>query len=469
MTLFNFNDLKEALASQAIEFVIRKEFFVSEVIIDSRKSGKNKLFFAFKGENNDGHNFLHEVFNGGCEIAIIEDAEHVNKFHNENFIIVKNCFSALYELAKFSRKRIGAKIIGITGSVGKTGTKEMLKTCLEGYGKVYATIGNLNNHFGLPLSLCNIGQEYQYAVLEMGMNHLNEINALSELAKPDIAIITTIAPAHIGNFNNEQEIALAKSEIFCGLNTEGFAIINGDNKYYEFLRNKAIERGIKSKNILAFGKSDFNQYQLIDIKYQSFNKAVVLVKTINNEKISYDISSSNYSTIFNSLMVVACLDLLKLNIKTGINKLSKIDLQKGRGNIIEIKINQKNITVIDDSYNANIASMKAGLDYLKNLKQLLNKKRSIAILGDMFELGDNSEAMHRELLLYSQQKTDFLVMVGSEMKNLSENVNKIPFKIYQNSNDASIDFKDIINDGDIILLKGSRSMKMENIIKNYVK
>jgi len=469
MTLFNFNDLKEAFGSQLIDFAIRKEFSIDEVIIDSRKSGRGSLFFAFKGQNNDGHNFLNEVFSAGGEMAIIEDATYVTKFQNENFVVVKDCFAALYELAKYSRKRLNAKVIGITGSVGKTGTKEMLKTCLSEYGKVYATIGNYNNHFGLPLSLCNIGKEYEYVVLEMGMNHLNEINKLSDLAKPHIAIITTIAPAHIGNFNNEQEIALAKSEIFCGLNTEGFAIINGDNKYYEFLRNKAIERGIKSKNILAFGKSDFNQYQLIDIKYQSFNKAVVLVKTINNEKISYDISSSNYSTIFNSLMVVACLDLLKLNIKTGINKLSKIDLQKGRGNIIEIKINQKNITVIDDSYNANIASMKAGLDYLQNLKQLLNKKRSIAILGDMFELGDNSEAMHRELLLYSQQKTDFLVMVGSEMKNLSENVNKIPFKIYQNSNDASIDFKDIINDGDIILLKGSRSMKMENIIKNYVK
>ncbi len=237
--LFTKEQLLQALANEIISSNFSTQIAVDEIVIDSRKCAPQKLFFALKGENNDGHDFVEAAFNAGCEVCIINNKELLQKFPDKNLILVKDTFAALYELARYSRARSHAKIIGITGSVGKTSVKEMLKIVFSQQGKTYATTGNLNNHFGVPLTLCNMPQELDFAIIEMGMNHLNEINILSKLARPHLAIITTIAPAHIGNFNNEQEIAQAKSEIFEGLENKGFALINGDNKYCEFLKQQA--------------------------------------------------------------------------------------------------------------------------------------------------------------------------------------------------------------------------------------
>lgn len=388
--LWTKDELIEALGEELLQHNLQPSINVEEVVIDSRKALKNTLFFALKGENNDGHNFLEQVFASGCEAAIIHDVELFAKYSQsensvrilsdsardksqnlatKNLILVKNTFTALYKLAEFSRRKSSAKIIAITGSVGKTGTKEMLKLAFSAQGKTHATIGNLNNHFGLPLTLANMPRDTQFAILEMGMNHLKEIEPLSKLARPHLAVITTIAPAHIGNFNNEEEIALAKSEIFLGLEPEGLALINRDNKYYEFLKNHALKAGIKAENILSFGQNAQSNYCLQSLETKSFAQSIVHASTKNHGKVSYEISSTHKATIINSLIILACLDLTSRDIEKSLATLKTLSAAKGRGEIIEKKIGNKNIIIIDDSYNANVSSMKAGIEYLADLKK----------------------------------------------------------------------------------------------------
>ncbi len=475
--LFNKNELLAALENQALKHNLKNEIVVNEVVIDSRKCAPQKLFFALKGENNDGHDFLEQVFANGCEVALVHDAELLTKFPNHNLILVKNTFDALYEVAKFSRARSTAKIIAITGSVGKTGTKEMLRDAFLQAGKTHATIGNLNNHFGVPLTLCNMPRDTKFAVLEMGMNHLKEIEPLSKLARPHIAVITTIAPAHIGNFKNEKEIALAKSEIFSGLEPQGFAIINRDNKYYDFLKNRALEENVEAQNILSFGQNEKSDYCLKEEASQPISAGAddvikiitkITATTKNHGEISYEIATIHHATIINSLIVVACLDLAVQALAPSLKILENLASAKGRGEIIVRKIDGKNIVIIDDSYNANVLSMKAGLEYLMALKKILHKKRAVAALGDMFELGEKSQEFHDETLKFADNlAVDFVFLAGNAMKNSAKILNN-KCKTFDDSAALALEIKGLLQDGDILLIKGSRGMKMEKAIETII-
>lgn len=456
--LYSKKEILQALKNQIIEENIIGENIIEEIVIDSRKARKNTLFICIEGENNDGHNFILQAQENGCDLILVHKKELLQKY--QNLILVKNTFDALYEIAKYSRSQTKAKIIAITGSAGKTSTKELLKTAFQSQGKTNATIGNLNNHFGLPLTLCNLEKEAEFAILEMGMNHLNEISPLSKLAKPHICIITNVGSAHIENFKNEEEIALAKSEIFHGIKENGFAIINRDNSHFEFLKNQAAKF---TKNIITFGKNQKSDYILQEIITKSINSSFAKVKTQKKE-IELEISLSNQVLIFNSLTAIICLDLIGKNFEKGIQSLKNLETQNGRGKIFETEINNKKITIIDDSYNANLSSVKAGIDFLQDLKMIQNKTRSIAILGDIFELGHKSSEIHQEVLNYAKEKSvDFIICVGQNMKNASEII-KQNFLIFQDSKSAAFAIKNLIKDGDILLIKGSRAMKMEEII-----
>ena len=235
MILWTTKEIAEALLDELKNSINNSEnLSIENVFIDSRKKVHAGLFIALKGENTDGHKYLSQAFENGANFAIVEEVPEEVK--NSNFtsrlILVKNTYKALDKLAEFSRKRTKAKIIALTGSVGKTGTKEMLKLAFSTQGKTFANSGNLNNHIGLPLSLSNLEADCEYAIFEMGMNHLNEITHLSKIARPHVAIITNVGPVHIEFFKNEQEIALAKSEIFAGLEENGVAILNADNIHF---------------------------------------------------------------------------------------------------------------------------------------------------------------------------------------------------------------------------------------------
>lgn len=477
MTLWTKQELISALGDEFITHNLPDklswEASIDETIIDSRKATKHKLFIALKGENHDAHNFLDQVFENGCEIAIIHDKEIFEKFKTlspENkIILVKNTFTALYKLAEFSRNRSAAKIIGITGSVGKTGTKEMLSAAFSTQGKTFATVGNLNNHIGLPLSLCNFSKDCEYGIFEMGMNHLGEIEPLSNLAKPHLAIITNVGPVHIENFKNEQEIAIAKSEIFSGLVKNGIALINHDNKHFEFIKNKALNSKVSQNNIFSFGESESSSYRLLDVNIKSSELSEVKAKTKSDIEISYEISTSHKATIFNSVIVLACLDLLGNNVRKGILTFKNLENSKGRGRTFQSKINDKKITIIDDSYNASVLSMLAGLEHAISLKNALNKNRVVAALGDMLELGDKSLELHEEVIGYLQKlKIDFAILVGEKMALAAKKLDKNICTVFPDSQTASLSIAEFLQDGDILYIKGSRGTKMEKIMEKII-
>jgi UDP-N-acetylmuramoyl-tripeptide--D-alanyl-D-alanine ligase len=471
MSLFTREEIIAALTEELIAHNLPEEIYFDEIFIDSRKVVKNGMFFALKGDNNDGHNFLQQSFESGSVVGLIDNLEFYNS--KNNFILVKNTFSALYKLAEFSRKRSSAKFIAITGSVGKTSVKEMLRLVFFNQKKTFATNGNFNNHIGLPLTLCNVPRDTEIAILEIGMNHLGEIEQLSMLAKPDVAVITSIAKAHIGNFKNEDEIALAKSEIFAGLNKDGIALINGDSNYCEFLEKRAKSfYNIKQQNILTFGKNNNCNYKLLKAVSDECLQSAVNVGICDKNKISYKISSVNKAAIFNSLISVACLDIMRAHINQGLQALENFTDVSGRGKLMFLKVGEKNIAIIDDSYNANVSSMKAGIEYLSDLKKMLHKKRSVAILGDMFELGDEALALHQEVIKCSEHiRIDYALLVGNTMSQAGSSFiqsDDFSCEVFSNLGDLLIKIKTFIEDGDIILIKGSRGMKMEKIIQHIL-
>ncbi len=469
MTLWTKQELIDALSSELLEHKISDNLIVDEVVIDSRKTPESGLFLAIKGENNDAHQFLEQAANNGCKIVLVQDKLSLTQVPNCDFLLVKDTFKALYKLAEFSRRRSTAKIIAVTGSVGKTGTKEMLKLAFSAYGKTYATVGNLNNHFGVPLSLCNFAKDCAYGIFEMGMNHLNEIEPLSRLARPHLAIITNVGPVHIEFFKNEEEIALAKSEIFTGLEPDGIALINRDNKHFNFLKKRAETLG---KKFMTFGKTSESDYSLNYSKIKGVNNADIFITKPSNkcEVASFEISTSNKAAIFNSIIVAAALDILTEDANKGLSQMTKLENTAGRGKAFEVNVAGKNITIIDDTYNASVLSIRAGLEHAIELKTALRKKRIVAALGDMLELGEKSVELHAEVTNYlTELHIDFAILVGKNMESAAKKLPDNSYKSFSDSTAASLEISDLIRDGDILYVKGSRGMKMEKLIENLTK
>lgn len=467
MTLWTKSELLQALSGELLEHNLPNDLEIDEVVIDSRKTPKSGLFIAIKGEKNDGHDFLEQATANGCKAAIVDRLTTHDS--QPTTLLVKDTFVALYKLAEFSRNRSRAKIIAITGSVGKTGTKEMLKMVFETQGKVFATAGNFNNHIGMPLSLCNFSRDCAYGIFEMGMNHLGEIDPLSRLARPDLALITNVGPVHIEFFKNEEEIVLAKSEIFCGLAENGIALINADNAHFEFLKKRAAYYEIKPSNLFTFSEKNPSNYQILQSKILAADLSEVKIKLKNGVEFSYEISSSSAVTIFNSIIVIACLDLLGANLKQAVAALKNLQIPAGRGKVSEVKFGEKNVTIIDDSYNASVLSMRAGLEHAADLKKILHKRRVIAALGDMLELGEKSVELHDEVANYlAQFHIDFALLVGENMTKAAKKLPKNSYKTFPDSSSASLEIEDLLQDGDILYLKGSRGTKMEKLIENLI-
>ncbi len=469
MTLWQISEIKQALKDQIIN-IGKLEVEINQVAIDSRAKTNNGLFVAFEGENNDGHNFLKQAFENGCVAAIVDKIPE-GFAGDERLIYVKNSLQSLDKLAIFSRNRSKAKIIAVTGSVGKTSVKEMLKKVFSSQGKTFATVGNLNNNFGLPLSLCNMQSDVEFGVFEMGMNHSGEIEVLSKIARPHISIITTVAAAHIGNFNSEEEIALAKSEIFSGLCDGGFAVINADNRHFEFIKNQAILKKIPLNNIINFGSKETSNIRLLAVeKAEDFCSKVTIFDTKSKQQISYLINTINQSTIFNSLIAIACLQLVGKDLALGLESLKNLEIPKGRGNLVHIEKNGTKFTIIDDSYNANAASMQAGLKFLSDLKNYQSGSRAIAFVGDMLELGEFSDKEHKAIANYiSAYNIDQVLLVGDFMKDLIAEIK--PEKLighFQNSTLAAQNLQFQPQNGDIIFVKGSRGTRMEKIIEKLL-
>lgn len=423
---------------------------------DTREIKENDVYVGIKGENFDGNLFYEDAFNKGAKIAILEkksiDEDNIKKYDNKTVILVDNSIELLQKLANYKIKNSNVKVVAVTGSVGKTSTKDIVYNTIKTKYRVIKTEGNLNNHLGLPLTILRLKDE-EVIVLEMGMNHFNEISILSKIAMPDIAIITNIGTAHIGNLGSRENILKAKLEILDGMNN-GTLIINNDND----LLHEHLDEIKKKTNVITVGidnKSNYNATNIVDNVFSSEFK-------INNNDFKINVGGKPF--IYNSLVSYAVGKLLNIDDKDIIKGIKEFKLSNNRMELININ----GYTLINDTYNASYDSVIAAIDLVSKS----NYKRKILILGDILELGEFSSKIHEEIGKYIINKNiTSVILIGNEVNNIKKILENNKFnEIYSfKSEELSYNFLDeYLSKDDIVLIKGSHGMNLINIV-NYLK
>jgi len=438
------------------------DWIATGVSIDSRTVGKGDLFIALKGDNGDGHAYVADAIKKGASAAVV--SEIVAGVDEGKLLIVSDTMTALQDLGRAARGRTAATVIGITGSVGKTGTKEFLATAFGALGQTHASVKSYNNHWGVPFTLAAMHPGSDYGVFEMGMNHAHEITLLSQMVKPDISIITTIAPVHVGNFENGIEgIAAAKAEILDGMKAGGKIILNRDNEWFEYLQNAAVKKGIE---VYSFGEAKEADARLDNI-IEAANGSRITA-TIGGEKIDYTLQIAGRHIAINSLSALMAVKLSGGDIKKAAAALSRQEPIIGRGKRETLDIGDKNnpVTLIDESYNANPAAMRAAFKVLALVDPGRGGRR-IAILGDMLELGADGAKHHAELALpLKAANVDLVYTCGKLMKNLHDALPANQRGIHKESSaELAQIVPDVLVPGDVVMVKGSLGSKMGTIVE----
>jgi len=442
------------------------EFQVSGVEMDSRDVRSGDLFIALKGEAMDGHKFIDKAFANGAVAALVDrpvDYPHV---------LVADTSSALEALAKAARARVSAKIIGVTGSVGKTGVKEAIFASLErcSRGTAHRSIRSYNNHVGVPLSLSRMAPRSSYGVFEMGMNHAGEISGLTAQVRPHVAVITTIAPAHIENLGSEEAIADVKAEIFEGLQKGGTAVIPADSPHFERLRDAALKAGAK---VISFGRSEKADMRLLDAIPDAHGGSLVTA-AMGDQRLCYSVAEPGEHWISNSLCVMAAVHAAGGDLGAAGLALAGMGGLKGRGARLRVAVPGGRALMVDESYNANPASMRATLAQLGQTPAT----RRIAVLGAMKELGEFGPAFHAQLaepLL--DANVDYAVLVGPEMVALARELGRglantlgkpLHFAQCENAGEAIAALEEFgLAGGDAVLVKGSNSVGLSRLVAHY--
>ena len=438
------------------------DWIATGVSIDSRTVGKGDLFIALKGDNGDGHAYVADAIKKGASAAVV--SEIVAGVDEGKLLIVSDTMTALQDLGRAARGRTAATVIGITGSVGKTGTKEFLATAFGALGQTHASVKSYNNHWGVPFTLAAMHPGSDYGIFEMGMNHAHEITPLSQMVKPDISIITTIAPVHVGNFENGIEgIAAAKAEILDGMKAGGKIILNRDNEWFEYLQNAAVKKGIE---VYSFGEAKEADARLDNI-IEAANGSRITA-TIGGEKIDYTLQIAGRHIAINSLSALMAVKLSGGDIKKAAAALSRQEPIIGRGKRETLDIGDKNnpVTLIDESYNANPAAMRAAFKVLALVDPGRGGRR-IAILGDMLELGADGAKHHAELALpLKAANVDLVYTCGKLMKNLHDALPANQRGVHkENSAELAQIVPDVLVPGDVVMVKGSLGSKMGTIVE----
>tara|TARA_E500000178_G_scaffold346778_1_gene398952 strand:- start:1159 stop:3918 length:2760 start_codon:yes stop_codon:yes gene_type:complete len=428
------------------------------VSIDSKSVNKGNLFLAINGKNNDGHNFIKEAISNGASNCVV--SKKVKSISKNKIIKVSNTYNFMKKLAFLKRNFTNAKIIAVTGSSGKTTVKDLIGNLLKNYGETYFSPRSYNNAYGVPLSLCNLEQEHNYGVFEIGMSKKGEIGALSKIVKPNIAIITNIAEAHIENFKNLSHIAKAKGEIIDNISSLGSLIVDRDNKYYNYFKSKAKKRKIK---VISVGYNDKSDVKIVKVK-DSLKYKLITIKSFK-KRYKFKIKGQ---LIKNIAFAVAALEVLNLNINKIQNKIKNIKILEGRGKIYKIRYKNLNFNLIDESYNANPLSMKQSILNLSNVK---NNNRKYILLGDMLELGKNTQILHKKLSpIINHSNINKLFIHGDHIMNTYKHVNK---KKRGNILQENSDFKEILlpilQNNDYLMIKGSNATGLNKISKSLTK
>ncbi|MDX3908678.1 MAG: UDP-N-acetylmuramoyl-tripeptide--D-alanyl-D-alanine ligase [Sphingobium sp.] len=429
-------------------------FAVSGVAFDSREVGPGDLFVALKGEETDGHRYIDTALAAGAAGVLV--SEPVAAPH----IWTGDSFAALQALGRAARVRTKAAIIGVTGSVGKTGTKEALFQALDRArpGRVHRSVKSYNNHVGVPLSLSRMPAESAFGIFEMGMNHSGELSALTQLVRPNVAIVTAIAPAHIEFFASEDAIADAKAEIFEGLEPGGTAIIPFDSPQYLRLRNHA-ER--YASNILSFGLGRGADIRAVEAVSAAQGGTLVTAK-LPKADICFTIGAPGEHWVTNALAVLGAVDAVGGDLAAAGLALAELPGLAGRGARTTLHVQGREALLIDESYNANPLSMGA------TLRQLGTEKaaRRVAVLGAMKELGSRSAELHAALAEpIAASGVDYAILVGEDMTPLAERLaGQVPFAHVPDANAAKALILSKVQPGDAILVKGSNSVGLSRVV-----
>jgi UDP-N-acetylmuramoyl-tripeptide--D-alanyl-D-alanine ligase len=435
---------------------------VPGISIDSRTLAPGDAFFAIQGDHRDGHDFVAAALASKAGLAVAAADRRSELPQDVPLLVVPDVLAALRALAAAARARLQGKVIGVTGSVGKTGTKEALRLALSQDGETHASAASYNNHWGVPLSLARCPASARYAVLEMGMNHAGEIKPLSRLARPHVAIITTVAPVHLEFFGSLAKIADAKAEIFLGLEAGGAAVINRDNSQFARLKRRAKEAGVA--RIVSFGEHEQADARLIKCALHPGCSAVQA--DILGTELTYKIGAPGRHLVHNSLAVLAAAVLVGADLALAALALADFKPASGRGAAFEIDLPGGPATVIDESYNANPASMAAALALLGQ-RPVGARGRRIAVLGDMLELGPRGRALHRGLLApVDANAIDLVFCCGPLMRALWRALPASRRGGYAEDSAAlEPQVLSAVGAGDVVMVKGSLGSRMAPVVK----
>jgi len=435
---------------------------ISGISIDTRTVGRGEAFFAIAGDNRDGHQFVSAALGAGAGVAVIA-ADRRNDFPGvAPLLVVPDVLAGLRDLAAAARLRSKAKVIAVTGSVGKTGTKEMLRLALSKDGETHASVASYNNHWGVPLSLARCPVSARYAVLEMGMNHAGEIAPLSRLARPHIAVITTIAPVHLEFFGSLNKIADAKAEIFLGVQPGGAAVISRDIPQFAQLKRAANAAGVE--RVVSFGSHAQADAGLI--KCSLHPRCSTVQANILGTELTYKIGAPGRHLVHNSLAVLAAAELAGADIALAALALAEFTVPSGRGAPVEIDPPGGTALLIDESYNANPVSVDAALALLGQTP-IGPQGRRIAVLGDMLELGSKGKTLHRGLTApIAANAVDLVFCCGPLMRSLWQALPAGQRGGYaEDSAGLEPQVVSAIRAGDVVMVKGSNGSRMAPIVK----
>jgi UDP-N-acetylmuramoyl-tripeptide--D-alanyl-D-alanine ligase len=433
----------------------RGDWAVAGVSIDSRTIQPGELFIALRGPNHDGHAFVRDALARGA--AALVDRVPADASQQAALVVVDDTMVALTALGRAARQRTSAQIAALTGSVGKTGTKEALRLALAAQAPTHASAVSHNNHWGVPLSLARAPRASVYAVYELGMNAPGEIAALARLVRPHVAMITTVEAAHLGFFSSVEAIAEAKGEIFQAIEPGGVAVLNADNAHYARLRTLAEAAGCA--RVVGFGASASAAARLSDARLDPAGSDVAMM--LEGREIAFRIGVPGRHWVSNALGVIACAAALGADPEAAARALAEFKAPAGRGRQHRLAVPSGAITLIDDSYNANPASVRAALDVLGSAVG-----RKLAILGDMLELGDHAPRLHAELALpIATSGVDRVYTAGPAMRHLHD---ALPPERRGRHVDDAVELLPVIEaelrPGDTLLVKGSLGMRTGRIV-----
>ena len=426
------------------------------VSIDTRTVERGDLFVALTGESRDGHEFVAEALKKGAAAALVSRLPP-GVLEDAPLLMVSDTQKGLEDLGRAARARSKARIVAVTGSAGKTTTKEMLRLILSRSGSVAASAASYNNHWGVPLSLARMPLDSAYGVLEVGMNHAGEIRSLVQFVRPHVAVITTVAPAHLEHFGTVEAIADAKAEILEGIEPGGAAILPLENPQFERLLKHAKANNVA--NILTFGKSPNADAHLLSATTQGDGQNVLA--TIGKMRLAFSVGAAGGHIAMNAIAALLAARELGADVARGADELTNFAALKGRG----ARFQAGDVEVIDESYNANPASMAAAIELLAKAEPQRGGRR-IAALGDMRELGPESASLHKALARnLAAARADLVFLCGPNMRALWD---ALPAKARGHHSETSTDLAPKImgalKSGDVVLVKGSFGSRMSVVI-----